>query len=212
MATKTKPAAKPGEAKADSAKAATASPVATSELDKAAAQAALSNQGSGDTATTTAADGLPTMPGAGAAPAAAPGDSTTPGAPDGALSGAAGSAGPIDGQDGAPDGAGSIGTSELTDDQMAAAALLASTAASNESGEGDEHVTHAAPILSRTLVNQTAAQQRLSRLGVIIGAGESLLIGFRDEKHQEACEKQIDQLRLLGGWEEGCGLHWELDE
>lgn len=190
MATTTKPTAKPGAAKAAKAAAAPASTVATPAKDEAADLAALSNQGSGDSNASTAGAGEQGALG------------------EGATSGAAANTA---GTDAAPGDTGT--TAALTDDTLAAAANLAADAARNDDSD-DEHEGEPTPvaILSRTLVNQTAYVQRLPRLGVIIGPGESLIVGFRDAGHQEKCERQIEQIRELNGWAEDCGLHWGRDE
>jgi hypothetical protein len=179
MATTTKAAAaKPVAAKAPRAAAATASPVATPVVDEAAAKAASSNQGSGDSDTATGTTGEPNTQGAGSAPAT---------------------------EEGGPAIA-----DMLSDDKLAAAAHLADVFTPKGGSDEDEPETVA--MLSRTLINETVSAHRLSRLGVIIGMGESLIIGFRDEAHQAACERHIEQIRELSGWPEGCGLHWGPDE
>lgn len=77
---------------------------------------------------------------------------------------------------------------------------------------GDEAPPEVAAIPCRTLINQTGSTHRLAGLGVVIGAGESSVIEFRDAQHQAKCEYQIEQIRELGGWAEGCGLHWGAGE
>lgn len=203
MATTAKPTAKPGAAKAAKEAAAPASKVATPAKDEAADLAALSNHGSGDSNAAAAGAGEQGELGEGAAPGAAP---NTSGAAGAATDGAATANG-----DGAPpeSAPGDTGiTAALTDDTLAAAANLAADAARKDDEDEDEPVA----VLSRTLVNQTAYVQRLPRLGVIIGPGESLIVGFRDSAHQDKCERQIEQIRLLNGWTEGVGLHWGLEE
>lgn len=185
MATNTKPAAKPGAAKTAKAAAAPASTVATPAKDEAADMAALSNQGSGDSNGSAAGAGEQGAPGEGATPGAAPntgGSDSAAGTP----------------QEGAP------GDNSNTAAHGGEALAAAADSARKDDGE--------AAVLSRTLVNQTAYTQRLPRLGVVIGPGESLIVGFRDAGHQEKCEQEIEQIRELNGWTEDSGLHWGRDE
>lgn len=62
--------------------------------------------------------------------------------------------------------------------------------------------------LIATLNNHTGSVFHVVPARVLLEAGGTAIIEFRDEAHKAKCERFVAQIRVLHGWGEGDGLFW----